>query len=329
MEYAKLLSEQILASKKAHMAQKIRKSESAPYFYASHIHPCDFFMTATLLYGECAPSYDEELQFIFCAGQDEELRIKRYFAEWGIDVFESQSKFRLRNDEGEIFIAGSIDGKCPVKDKDGNTLKNKDGSSVFVLIEIKSMNMNSYLGIKTSNDFYKTELYKRYLEQMNLYLGANGCSEGLFVLSDFQALKTVAVKFDEEKYNATLVRLKKLFAMTRNKKSGDCIPYCEKTCPKCKFRYICGQETINKGAQLVSDEDLINDIRAMEELRDNAKTFQDLKDSVNARLKTYEGKELFVGKDFYVKKTEYLRASFEMKEANIIKFKIQKIGEEE
>ena len=247
---------------------------------ASNIGEC-----AREVYHQCVdwerrPAFDTATLARFDRGHEIERIVTGQLLRGGWSPEGSQTPFELRDITGEVYCSGHIDGR----------LRLADGTKP--VYEIKSINPNTWAQINTAEDWdrQKSPFWRRYPNQLLLYLFATGEEYGLWILDDCLGhLKVVPLVLLEWADRAERVLQTALAAHTGIKR-GTPPDYCgnAEVCSRCWCREV-GVCQPPMGAEC--ELGVLNDVELEEMLAEHARLEEDgrewkrLDEAIKARLK--------------------------------------------
>lgn len=226
------------------------------------------------------PLADTVLQARFEAGNLQEREGIKKLIDLGFEVVEQQVTFELvrRGGGKEVVLRGKTDGKIR-------------WGQERVPFEVKSLHPNIYQQIDTIEDFQRWGWARRYPSQLEAYLVGHGAEWGFFLLTDCLGhWKTIRVDLDYDLAERIWVYAEKVYEGVGAWRKDSTLPAYTKDiseCARCEFfGGTCNPPSIEAGAALLSDPDLINDLERREALiAAGAKDLDKLDHSIKARLK--------------------------------------------
>ena len=245
------------------------------------------------------------LQMIFDLGNVFEDTVLKDLAEAGIPVIEQQRPFEWK----EYQITGHVDGKILM-----------DGEAIP--LEIKSCSPLIFPRINTIDDLKngKYGYLRKYSHQLNLYLLMDNKERGLFIFKDKSTgkMKEIWMDIDYDLGEETLKRAQAINAHIANGTMPEPINE-EMWCNGCAFAHVCLPEHIGKEVEIDTGE-LAAMLDRMEELKDAAKEYRDLNDSVTALLK---GREKVLADNWFITGKWCERTSYDI--PDFLKEKYKKV----
>lgn len=240
--------------------------------------------------------FDERLlpstssQLMFREGHSHEHEVLKLLSEAGFEVVEQQRPFRWE----KVNVSGKIDAKVKI-------------GSELVPIEIKSMNGYDFDKIKTLEDLKNSpkSWHRQYPAQIMLYMLMDGCDMGILIFKNRQngALKEIVVNLDFEYAENILKKLERVNEHVRLSTLPDRISD-RGNCRMCDFRHICLPDEESEAINLIDNKDLEVILERREEIRKEAKEYQNLNEKLKEVWKTLQPGEHLVGRKYSVKISE-------------------------
>lgn len=210
--------------------------------------------------------HDVGLQLIFSEGNHQERAVLKDMAAAGIEIAEQQTMYEWK----EYQITGHIDGKLYVK---------KDGETVAIPIEIKSMSEYIFNGIHSFEDFKKHSWTRSYMVQIMLYMLMQNIDEAIFILKNKSngKIKQINVGLDYELAESAL----KAAEIINQHVAAGTLPEGVSdidVCANCPYRLICKSASFSSGheLQVADDPELEQKIDEWQDLKAGAKRSDDL-----------------------------------------------------
>jgi CRISPR/Cas system-associated exonuclease Cas4 (RecB family) len=251
------------------------------YQIASDISDCDRQVVYGVLNWQERKLFNEYVQAMLQRGNTEEVNVMKDLLDMGLKVIETQTPFEIKNRAGAVICRGKIDGKILYEGKK-------------YPFELKTMNINSFNGIRSLDDFQKKPHLRKYLRQVQLYLFGHEHEEGLFILTDLQGhYKLIPVYLDYGECELLLQRIEKNAEHIAAKTLPEKMNYNPAVCEKCPFAQICLPDTKTEGAQLIEDAELEDQLQRRAELAPLVSEYGDIDDEVKERFRT--ATDVFVG----------------------------------
>jgi len=226
--------------------------------------------------------HDVKLQLVFDMGNEIERIVTRELSDAGFALIQQQRSFALP----EYQLSGHIDGEIQIDDK-------------FFPIEIKSISPHLFETISDYNSLkeHKFVYMRNYAAQMQVYLFFCKAEKGYFLFKNKSTgeYKEVEVIKDDKFINEILDKCVKI---------NDCIDknnliitlpeqieYNENICGRCPYKQICGQTIVNKGVEIIDDDELLLLIEKHQKLKEFVKEYENSNEELTKKL---EGREQII-----------------------------------
>lgn len=261
------LADEIVTRRKNELGKRITAYQRRNSIL-SDIADCDRYMTYAVLNWDERPLHDEDLQARFDVGNLWEREIIRELEGLGFKFVLSQMPVQIKNREGAVIATGKIDGFIEWKGR-------------RVPVEIKSMNVNVFGGIKSIDDFNRRPWLRKYPRQLTLYCYGHSEEAGLFIITDgLGHWKLLPLYLDYAQAEHLLIRLERIHAHIQAKTYPNRIPFDTQICGSCPFAHLCLPDILNRPADFVDNPELENKVKRHEELKPLAAEYDDLHEEI-------------------------------------------------
>lgn len=254
----------------------------------SDLGDCDRQIAYGVTNPEAKPQITPELQARFDIGNLMEREMTKDLLDLEFDFQGSQKAIKVLGNGGTLLATGKIDGFIKWEGE-------------LIPVEFKSMHPNIYAQIKTLEDFQKKPWLRKYLRQLMMYMFGEGKEYGLFGITNcLGAKKWFTLYLDLGECELLLQRLENIQLHLAAFELPDRIEYRDDICGRCDFAGICLPDIMRNEAQILTDEVLLTDLQRRESLKEAAKDYKRLDESVKERLagipKGVAGNFMIVGK---------------------------------
>lgn len=226
--------------------------------------------------GDQAAQIDPTLQSIFEEGKLHERETKRLLSDLGYDLIGAQQSFP-KNDYN---ITGHIDG---VLSDDG----------VPFVAEVKSLNPNSWVRIKTIDDirYSGASWMKKWFDQAQLYCVLSGIDRGIFILKNKSTgeIKVIPFELDHEAVESLLDRAVRIENYIKLGELPEPITS-PRECSQCPFfqRVCFPQVNFGEGMAMIMDEDLIEMAEQRDRHAEGHRLYKEADEVLKERLRGVE-----------------------------------------
>ncbi len=259
-------------------------------FVASNISECDRQMVYGVLNWQDKKPFNIQAFGNMDRGNLHEKHSLLSFSMAGIEIIESQSPFEIKDKDSNVLCRGQIDCKVKFEDKKYPA-------------EIKSLNLNTYKNINSTDDFLRKHYHRKYLNQIQLYLYGNNIEEGMFILEDGSFhYKMLPVYIDYGICELLLKRLENNWNYVKNKEYPDRINYDDNVCRDCDFNHICLPDIVSQSAKLIDDAELLIKLNRRKEIIPISKEYELLDTEIKDYAKSQLEKEIVVGTAYILQK---------------------------
>ena len=260
----------------------------------SDLGDCDRQIAYGVTNPEAKPQIGPELQARFDVGNLWEREMTKDLLDLGFDFQGGQQRIEVKGKGGVLLATGKIDGFIKWE---GETIP----------VEMKSMHPNIYSQVESVDDFQKKPHLRKYIRQLQMYCFGHGIEYGLFGLTNcLGAKKWFVLYLDLGECELLLQRLETVQAHLSVGELPDRIAYRDDVCGRCDFAGICLPDVMRTAAEIMTDDVLLADLQRREQLKESAKEYDKIDESVKARLteipKAVAGDFMIVGKEMFRKK---------------------------
>jgi CRISPR/Cas system-associated exonuclease Cas4 (RecB family) len=288
--------------------------------WASKIgHPCARFLTHARLDWDKIPPISVEKKMLFDLGHVIERNVaKVYLEKAGFEIVEMDRP--VQSETSGLLKRVKIHGKLDFICRDG-----KDGLEFPV--EVKSAHPNTWSSVEAIEDmlFSKHFWMRQYPGQLMVYMLGKNYEVGLMLFINKVTAEPKAIWIHQD-YTYAEELIKKAEFVNKCVDKGEYperIPYDESLCGRCDFAKLCLGEIIRTEAEILTDDQLIEDLEEREKLKPFRARYEELDKSVKKRLK---GIGKGVASDFMILGKEVERKPYSVEGGSYWKTDIQKIG---
>ena len=280
-------------------------------------YPCDRRLYHDIKDWQTKAPVDPQVQQFFDRGNDQEPVIERNLSRLGFRIIRSQ--VALYDEELRIGMRG--DGDI-VEDESGRTL----------IAELKSTDNSKLLGCRTVDDLRQDRWGKRYHIQVTLYMRKTGICAAVLIMWDASRYRPVVIPIPYDPAFSELLadRARRLNGHLDRREPPDFIQDSRecRVCPH--FGRACNPPiSFGKGAQILTDEQLLAEIEERESLKDSGKRYNQLDGSIKARLKDSSDDPqdgLFIIGPYEIHRTISSRKGYEAEPSKTQKIEWEKVA---
>lgn len=239
-------------------------------------HPCIRYLVLCRTKAMERRLHSLEMQYIFDEGEIHEKAVIRLLSDIGFNVIEQQTTYTW----AKYQITGHID--CII-----------DLHGSLIPLEIKSMSPFIWDKINNINDMFNSKyLYLRqYPAQLTLYMLLTNHEQGIFLLKNKVngKLKEIVVTLDYAYAESLIQKAERVNQYIINDELPD--PIDNDICNNCGFVHLCGLTHIakNEGLKIIDNQELLEDINRMNELKGFALEYEEINKRVKAQIEGVEG----------------------------------------
>lgn len=272
-EAAQRLADDIVSRHADDVRSRISISPQRNHRASSFGYPCDRRLYHDIKDWQTKAPVDPQVQQYFDRGNDQEPVIERILSRLGFRIVQSQ--VALYDDELRIGMRG-----------DGNIAEDESGR--IVIAELKSTNNSQLLKCRTVEDLYQNKWGRRYYIQVTLYMRKTGICASVLILWDAENWRPVVIPIPyDPDYSETLAnRARRLNDHLDSNEPPDYIQDSRecRVCPH--FGRACNPSiSFGKGAQILTDEQLLFDLEQHAAMAEIGKEFNRLDAAIKGRLK--------------------------------------------
>lgn len=262
---------------------------------------------------------DEVVQKYFDRGNDLEPVIQQKLYEMGLRVIEQQRDLF----DPELRVGAHIDGMA---------LLAEDESGRRVTVEIKASVNSSLMSCTTVEALKQNKWGRRYYTQCQIYMKQSNTFVTLLVMWDAAAWEPVilVIPFDPTDYEEIADRARRINGhIDRNEPpdfttdSREC-----RICPH--FGRSCNPPiSFGKGAQVLTDEELLADIEEREKLTDYGKRYNKLDGDIKKRLRDVSDDPqdgIFIIGPYEIHRTISSRKGYVVEPSKMQKIEVEKVA---
>lgn len=270
------------------------------------------------------PGFDVELLQRFQRGNEVENIAVRELMELGYTVRIDRSPFELKDKKGRVVLRGHADGFIRTGENPQHP--------VDVPFECKSLNPNVYKQIDCQEDFDKYVFFRKYPRQLQAYLLGHNLEEGFWLLDDCLGhWKLIPCHLDYERAEKLLRHAEQAVEHI----AGGTLPpyhYDPSYCLKCwAFKRICTPPFFSgEGMKIINDPEFADKITRRAELDAAATEYEKLDKEIKETLReAMKPEDNWIIGDFLISATQSKRKAFSVSASESLKFKIERLSEED
>lgn len=261
--------------------------------------------------------HDEYVQGLFDRGNDMEPLVERKLSALGFRIIQSQ----VRVFDDELKISMKTDGQI-VEDQSGRP----------IIVEIKSTVNPRILGATSAEDLKRDKWGIRYLIQNHIYMRNHSIYAALLIPWDGVEWlpKPIVIPFDPEFAEQIVQRAKYLNECIESGTAPDYIQDSRecRICPH--FGRSCNPPiSFGKGAQILTDEELLEEINEWMSLKDAGKRYNQLDGGIKKRLKDSSDDPqdgIFIIGPYEIHRTVGSRKGYEVKPSKPQTIDVEKVA---
>lgn len=282
----------------ASLQKEIHISPARSHWASVAGHPCDRYLVWRWTRWKEQQGHDVGLQAVFAEGHTHQTAVVARLTKMGFEITETDRPFEYGG------YSGKLDGK--VKSYKGERWE------PALPIEIKSCSPHVFAVINSEADIAasKHHYIRSYKAQITLYMLMDNVERGAYIFKSKTSgwLKWIPATLDWTLANSLIERAKRLTDMVSNHVDPPPISYDDGICGRCGFLALCyPPKDFGEGAELVTDQDFIDDLTRHQELKPAHAEYDALDKVISARVKNHP---LIMAGDYVIEGKEQARKGF-------------------
>jgi hypothetical protein len=317
-EAAQRVAERLVDRHAEDVRSRIKVTPQAHLRASSFGYKCDRRLYHDVRDWQTKRPVDPHVQQYFDRGNDQEPLIERILSRLGFRIIQSQVALF----DKELKISGHPDGIIAEDEIGGR-----------IVVDIKSTLQANLLSCRDADDLKANQWGLRYYTQVMIYMRAQGIGAGMLILWDAQNWRPVPAPFA---YDAEFVRVhieERARRLNDHLDRNDPPAHIQdsRECRHCPhFGLACNPPiSFGAGAQILTDEELLDDIERHRELEPIGKEFAQLDTRIKARLKDPNKDDpsegIFIIGPYEIRRTIGSRTGYEVRPSKPQKIEWEKV----
>lgn len=304
---------------KAAVSKEIKTNQPVSNWASKIGHPCTRHLAHARLDWDKLPPISVEKKMLFDLGHVFERNVaKVYLEKAGYEIVEMDRP--VQSEGSGLLKRVKIHGKLDFICREG-----KDGFEFPV--EVKSASPHIWDSVDSIEDmlFSKHFWIRQYPAQLMVYLLGKNYEVGLFLMINKVTAEPKAIWIHQD-YTYAEELIKKAELVNKHVEAGtypDRIPYEESVCGKCDFAALCLKDVVRTEAEVLIDQQLIEDLEEREALKEKRARYEELDKSIKKRV---QGIEKGIAGDFMILGKSVERKPYSVEGGAYWKTDIKKIG---